>query len=92
MKYKTHNNYESSSETCRKCGESMMEISHKVIKDKHLKQPFYYRKWYRCPNCKWCLNKDEDKVWNKNDASDYLKINDEFRNQQQHLFDIKKEI
>jgi len=40
-----------------------MCVSHKEIKAKQLRQPFYYSQWYKC-TCGWMLNLEEDKVWN----------------------------
>ena len=41
---------------CPRCGVPM-EIQHNSVGDKHLRQPFYYRRWFRCTNgsCKTTL-------------------------------------
>lgn len=47
----------------------MLRKWHRMLKPKHLKQPFYYDQWFTCPDCNWMLTREEDKVWNKNDGA-----------------------
>ena len=81
MKHNKKNIYTSSNEICKKCGKIMLEVSHKEIKHKQLRQPFYYSKWYVC-ECNWRLNKESDKVWNTNQYAQYVR----FKEEEQSLF------
>jgi prophage regulatory protein len=53
---------------CPLCGAAMEVREHDRITDKHLRQPFYYRRWYRCMQIN-CATKlvmpEEHKVWNE---------------------------
>jgi uncharacterized protein with PIN domain len=73
MKYNKHNNYIDSNQLCKKCNLNMKEVTHKEITQKRLKQPFYFSKWYICPQCGWMLNLEQDKIWNNNEYSHLLK-------------------
>ena len=52
---------------CRRCKQATEVREHGAITEKHLAQPFYYARWYRCrnPSCKTTLIMPEEfKVWN----------------------------
>ena len=91
MKYRKDNLYNQSDSKCRKCSTLMIEVRHKEIKNKHLKQPFYYSKWYVCPSCRAQYNWEEDKVWNHNERSEFLKNLEVIEEQENHLFSIMRE-
>lgn len=62
---------------CIKCGTLTQVREHTHLTDKHLRQPYYFSKWYCCinPNCKTTIFMDEKyKVWNKNKAASELKV------------------
>jgi uncharacterized protein with PIN domain len=77
MKQKKFNNYKESDKRCRECGQCMIEISHKEIKEKQLKQPYYYSKWYKCENCRKLFNFEKDIVWNKNNHAEAIQFLEE---------------
>lgn len=57
---------------CHRCGKETQIREHARITPKLLKQPFYYRKWYYCTNTDCRTNvivRDEDRVWNNNEAA-----------------------
>lgn len=52
---------------CRRCKQATEVREHSAITRRHLAQPFYYTRWYRCsnPKCKTTLIVPEEfKVWN----------------------------
>jgi hypothetical protein len=52
---------------CPRCGRPMQIREHDRIRPKQLRQPFYYRRWFRCmhKDCKTTLVMYEEfKVWN----------------------------
>jgi hypothetical protein len=52
---------------CPRCGRSMQVREHDRLRAKHLRQHFYYRRWFRCTHkdCKTTLVMwDEFRVWN----------------------------
>ena len=52
---------------CPRCGRPMQIREHDCIRAKHLRQPYYYRRWYRCAHsgCNTTtVTRDELKVWN----------------------------
>jgi hypothetical protein len=52
---------------CRRCKQATEVREHGAITEKHLAQPFYYTRWFRCTNrkCKTTLIMPEEfKVWN----------------------------
>jgi hypothetical protein len=56
---------------CPRCGCPTEIREHERITEKELARPFYYRRWYNCPNrkCKTTLiHADDFKVWNENEA------------------------
>jgi hypothetical protein len=56
---------------CPRCGCATEIREHERITAKELAQPFYYSRWYNCPNhgCKTTtIMPDEFKVWSKNQA------------------------
>jgi hypothetical protein len=51
---------------CPRCGTTTEAREHTVITAKMLRQPFYYRRWYRCinPRCKTTMvMRDEDRIY-----------------------------
>ena len=58
---------------CPRCKHATEVREHGAITAKHLAQPFYYARWYRCTNgqCKTTLIMPEEfKVWNYKRGSD----------------------
>jgi hypothetical protein len=56
---------------CPRCGRPTEIREHERITEQELARPFYYRRWYNCPNnsCDTkIIHADEFKVWNKNKA------------------------
>lgn len=56
---------------CHRCGRPTEIREHERITEKELARPFYYGRWYNCPNnsCDTkIIHADEFKVWNKNKA------------------------
>jgi hypothetical protein len=52
---------------CRRCGRHMQVREHDQIREKQLRQPFYYSRWYNCSyrSCKTTLVMPEEYiVWN----------------------------
>jgi hypothetical protein len=52
---------------CPRCGRPMQIREHDRIRAKQLRQPFFYRRWFRCmhDDCRTTLvMRDEFKVWN----------------------------
>lgn len=61
---------------CPRCNTPAETREHKSITAKHLNQPFYYSKWFNCPNklCRTSIFMDDEfKVWNKNNAAKSFK-------------------
>jgi hypothetical protein len=55
---------------CPRCGCPTEIREHERITEKELARPFYYSRWYNCPNqdCKTTtIMPDEFKVWSKNE-------------------------
>lgn len=52
-------------EPCRHCGVPIEEIIPK-IKERQLRQSYYYSKFYKCPNCKATYLDNAFKVLNQN--------------------------
>jgi len=88
MKLRKTNNYKQSDKECRDCKVGMLEISHKEIKPSHLKQPYYYSKWYKCEKCGKNFNFEEDKVWNHNEMSEWVKNEEETERQLSFLSNL----
>lgn len=66
-----------SGEPCINCGKPTEVREHDVIRDKQLKQPYYFTRWFNCynPNCNTTIfMKEEFKVWNNNKASKEFKL------------------
>lgn len=60
---------------CPKCKRPTEMREHTSITDKHLRQPFYFTKWYYCQNQDCVVTThmaEEFKVWNKNGAAKTL--------------------
>lgn len=77
MKKKTYRSLGVSDTPCPRCGELAEAREHLEIKDKQLKQPFYFTKWFNCTNntCQTTIfMKDEFKVFNPNSDGDQWKI------------------
>jgi hypothetical protein len=58
---------------CPRCGRATEIREHERITEKELARPFYYSRWYNCPNqnqdCKTTtIMPDEFKVWSENQA------------------------
>ena len=52
---------------CPRCGRPMQIREHDRIREKQLRQPFYYSRWFRCMHkgCKTnIVHREEFKVWN----------------------------
>ena len=53
---------------CRRCKQATEVREHGAITEKHLAQPFYYARWYRCTQSRQCkttlIMPEEFKVWN----------------------------
>jgi hypothetical protein len=52
---------------CPRCGRPMQVREHDRIRERQLRQPFYYSRWFRCmhKDCKTTIvHRDEFKVWN----------------------------
>lgn len=61
---------------CPRCGRATQIRAHKEITGKHLRQPFYYTRWFYClhADCVVSLHMAEEfKVWNDNDAARKLR-------------------
>jgi uncharacterized protein with PIN domain len=52
-------------EPCSKCGTPIEEII-PIIKERQLRQSYYFSKFYRCPNCKATYLDNAFKVLNQN--------------------------
>ncbi len=74
MGYSRKNEYRIGDMECIKCNTMMLEVSHKEITQKLLSRPFYYSKWFKCPECNLLLNRVEDKVHNSGDIQKELDI------------------
>ena len=51
---------------CPRCGRPMQVREHDRIREKQLRQPFYYSRWFRCmyKGCKIkIVHREEFKVW-----------------------------
>ncbi len=79
---------------CERCGFPSELRTHTKITEKQLKQPFYYKQWYFCPN-KNCQRttfmKDEDRVFNKNDGARYVRNKEELEEQESLFHSIMRE-
>ena len=52
---------------CPRCRRHMQVREHDRIREKQLRQPFYYSRWFRCMHkgCKTTIvHREEFKVWN----------------------------
>jgi len=53
--------------SCPRCGRQMQVREHDRVREKQLRQPYYYSRWYNCGyrSCKTTLVMPEEfKVWN----------------------------
>lgn len=50
---------------CKRCKTELERRQHKFLTKKLIKQPYFYLKWYICPNCGWRIQYEEDKIFNK---------------------------
>lgn len=64
---------------CPNCQNILEERQHKLLKDKMLKQPYFYLRWYKCFYCKKQYNFEKDKIFNN--TKEYLKV----RQQKEYL-------
>jgi hypothetical protein len=54
---------------CPRCRRPMQVREHDLIREKHLRQPYYFKRWFYCRHseCKTTLvMREEHKVWNEN--------------------------
>lgn len=61
---------------CKNCGKPMQVRTHKAIKAKQLRQPYYYSQWYYCNNIACTtkqVNPPEFQVWNTNKKAATMK-------------------
>lgn len=82
MKKKGYKVLEPDGTTCPRCDSIAETRAHVSITEKHLKQPFYFRRWYNCKNesCPTTTFMLEDwKVWNHNTAAKNFKLVQEDR-------------
>jgi hypothetical protein len=86
MKKKSYVIKELDGTTCSRCGHEAQTRQHTHLSEKVLKQRFYYRVWYNCPNpnCKTTIFMLEYwKVWNDNEAAKNLKLlQEDFENRE----------
>jgi hypothetical protein len=71
---------------CPRCGRPMQIREHDLIREKHLRQPYYYTRWFYCHNrkCKTTLvMREMYKVWNDNQAGEELRRLEAIREQLQ---------
>ena len=69
---------------CPRCARPMEVREHDRIREKHLRQPYYYTRWFYCRNrnCKTTLVTQEMyKVWNDNQAAEHLRRLEAIREQ-----------
>ena len=58
---------------CPRCGQHMHVREHDLIREKQLRQPYYYSRWYHCSHrsCKTTLVMPEEyMVWNEEQGSE----------------------
>jgi hypothetical protein len=61
---------------CPRCKRAMEVREHDRVREKHLRQPYYYRRWYRCryADCRTTLvMPPQFIVWNNNPAAQQLR-------------------
>lgn len=69
---------------CISCGQKTQIREHIGLREKHFKQPFYFKQWYCCINksCKTeIFMQEKDKVWNRNKAANQMKTAQEYNEQ-----------
>ena len=67
---------------CPRCGRPMQIREHDHIRPKQLRQPFYYRRWFRCmhADCKTkIVHREEFKVWNSEEDRRLEAIREQLR-------------
>lgn len=70
--------------SCISCGQKTQIREHVSLREKHFKQPFYFKQWYSCINkdCKTeIFMQEKDKVWNHNKAANQMKTAQEYNEQ-----------
>lgn len=76
---------------CPRCRQRTQIREHVAITEKHLRQPFYFSRWFYCVNkhCKVSLHMAEEfKVWNNNAAADKLRpIDKDARRRLKKIYD-----
>jgi hypothetical protein len=69
---------------CPRCGRHMQVREHDCVREKQLRQPYYYSCWYNCShrNCKTTLVMPEEyKVWNDYQEGELARRLDAIREQ-----------
>lgn len=76
MKKQKHRVIHGEGKACPTCNQITEAREHSVITDRHLRQPFYYSRWYNCNNkqCRTTLiMPNENKIMNKNENAQFYK-------------------
>ncbi len=77
-------------ELCPKCGKNTFERrAHKKITDKMRRQPYFFKEWDVCTNCRFIQHYEEFKVWNNNDMASYIKNAEEIEEQTAFVFKLR---
>ena len=84
INYKVLNNI-----NCKNCKKIAEKRTHKEITEKHLKQPYYFKEWDYCRNCKHVQHYEDMKVWNNNNKGKDLRNYEERQRQEKHLSEIE---
>jgi hypothetical protein len=68
---------------CPRCGRPMQVREHYRIREKQLRQPYYYSRWFCCRHgdCRTTLVMPEQYKWNHNQAGEELRRLEAIREQ-----------